>query len=83
MIQPYLDEISRYQSRVVALEVMRRVGDMKGVHQQENWLRGKRGLAYAEFECGYCLQGLNVLDSNAIAKGQSAAPKAIPAVALP
>jgi putative peptide modification system cyclase len=83
LIQPYLDDISRYQSRVVALEAMKRIGDIKAVHQQESWLRGKRGLAYAEFECGYCLQALNVLDSNAVAKGQSAAPKAMPAVALP
>ncbi len=83
IIQPYLDDNSRYQSRVVALEIMRRSGDVEGAHRETTWLRDKRGLAYAEIECGYCLQTLNVKDSNAVLAAGAGHPKALPAVALP
>jgi len=82
LILPYMDEISRYQSRVVAMEALKRAGDVGGMQQQQVWLQNKRGLAYAEFECGYCLQALNVMDSNEIAKVPSTT-KALTGVALP
>jgi putative peptide modification system cyclase len=83
LVQPYLDDASRYQSRVVALEALRRLGDTKGVQQQETWLSGKRGLAYAEFECGYCLQLINVVDSNAVSASVRTQPKVVSGIALP
>lgn len=63
-VLPYMDDISRYQTRVVAMEAMKRAGDAAGAQHQQSWLRSRRGLAYAEFECGYCLQAMNVKDSN-------------------
>ncbi|MDG2523887.1 putative peptide modification system cyclase [Stenotrophomonas sp. HITSZ_GD] len=83
LVQPYLDDLSRYQSRVVALEAARRLGDAKGIQQQETWLDGRRGLAYAEFECGYCLQLINVTDSNAILAHRRSQPRVVSGVALP
>ena len=83
IIQPYLDDNSRYQSRVVALEVMKRSGDADGVRRELSWLRDKRGLAYAEIECGYCLQTLNVKDSNAALAASNMHASTPTAVALP
>lgn len=84
LIQPYLDDTSRFQTRVVAAEIMRRLGDPKGAMIQEEWLRERRGLAYAEIECGYCLQALNIMDSN-VASGTSAmeVPSQAPFAAQP
>ncbi len=83
IIQPYLDDSSRYQSRVVSLEIMKRSGNADGVRREQQWLRSKRGLAYAEIECGYCLQVLNVGDSSAVMSAYAAHPNVMPAVALP
>ncbi|MEE7559213.1 hypothetical protein HH299_05415 [Xanthomonas sp. Kuri4-2] len=39
---------------------------------QAEWLSQRRGLAYAEIECGFCLQALNILDVNAAAGASGA-----------
>ncbi|MNO03501.1 hypothetical protein D3C81_2242280 [compost metagenome] len=62
---------------------MKRSGDADGVRRELSWLRDKRGLAYAEIECGYCLQTLNVKDSNAALAASNMHASTPTAVALP
>jgi putative peptide modification system cyclase len=75
-LAPYIGEQSRLQVRVSALQAARDAGDTLGVAQHAGWLRDKAGLAYAEVECSYCLQALNVLDVRRIAGDPATLPPA-------
>ncbi|GAB3387096.1 putative peptide modification system cyclase [Lysobacter fragariae] len=63
-LRPLITGHERYQTRVVLMESLAAVGQHEAALENARWLQRRRGLAYAEFECGYCLQALNVADSN-------------------
>ncbi|MHC9012656.1 putative peptide modification system cyclase [Stenotrophomonas rhizophila] len=67
-LAPYLGERSRLQSRVTAMRAAQDAGltDVASKHAQ--WLSDKAGLAYAEYQCSYCLQALNIIDVRAVEK---------------
>lgn len=60
-----IDGTERFQTRVALMKSLVAVGRDADAAAQARWLTQHRGLAYAEIECGYCLQSLNILDSNA------------------
>ncbi|MEA9579390.1 putative peptide modification system cyclase [Xanthomonas nasturtii] len=64
-LTPYLDSASRFQTRATAMRAARRAQRNEDARIQNDWMRQRRGLAYAEIECGYCLQSLNVVDLKA------------------
>ncbi|WP_295566083.1 putative peptide modification system cyclase [uncultured Stenotrophomonas sp.] len=66
ILQPFLGERSRVQTRVAALQAARAAGDESLAGQQLRWLQSRQGLAYAELECAFCLQGLNILDIRSV-----------------
>lgn len=72
VLQPFMGPRSRIQSRVAAFNAARDAGLDGQAKQQQQWLHSRAGLAYAEIECSFCLQGLNILDVRASAKGQVA-----------
>jgi hypothetical protein len=39
-------------------------GDFAGARESAVWLTARRGQAYAELQCGQCLQALNIVDAN-------------------
>ncbi|MBB1061768.1 putative peptide modification system cyclase [Marilutibacter spongiae] len=53
----------RYQTRATLMRAYVANGDHEKAIREAGWLQKRRGLAYAELECGYCLQALNVFDS--------------------
>ncbi|PPT39179.1 adenylate cyclase [Xanthomonas arboricola] len=64
-LAPYLDSASRFQTRATAMRAARLAQRNEDARIQNDWMRQRRGLAYAEIECGYCLQPLNVVDLKA------------------
>ncbi len=64
LLQPLITGAERYQTRVALMEALADEGRVADALEQARWLQRRRGLAYAELECGGCLQALNVLDSN-------------------
>lgn len=64
-LTPYLDSASRFQTRATAMRAARLAQRNEDARIQNDWMRQRRGLAYAEIECGYCLQSLNVVDLKA------------------
>ncbi|MBO9787937.1 putative peptide modification system cyclase [Xanthomonas phaseoli] len=62
MLSPYLDSMSRFQTRATAMRAARLGQRNADARIQHDWIRQHRGLAYAEIECGYCLQPLNLVD---------------------
>ena len=64
LLQPWLTASARYQTRVVAMDALHDQGNTRDALQMADGLAGARGLAYAELDCGYCFQTLNVIDSN-------------------
>lgn len=65
LLQPLLASGSeRYQTRVALQQAYADAGDLAAAQEQARWLQRRRGLAFIEFECGYCLQALNVVDSH-------------------
>lgn len=65
ILQPYLNGQERYQTRVALQEAHADLGEQRpAMLENARWLQARRGLAYSEFQCGYCLQALNVADSN-------------------
>jgi len=64
ILAPLLDGSERYQVRVAYREALADSGDIEAALKQTRWLQQRRGLAYSELNCGYCLQALNVADSN-------------------
>ena len=70
LLQPLLASgHERYQTRVALQQAYADAGDVAAAQEQAHWLQRRRGLAYIEFECGYCLQALNVVDSHIGADG--------------
>lgn len=53
----------RYQTRVALRSAYADLGEDAKVSEQTRWLQSRRGQAYIEMECSYCLQALNVADS--------------------
>lgn len=66
-LQPFLGDRARFQTRVAAMNAYRASGLKVEALAQADFLRSHRGMAYAELDCGYCMQPLNVIDSNAAA----------------
>ncbi len=67
-LAPFLDQTSRFQTRVTAMRAAMAARDEGAARAQANWIVQRRGMAYAEIQCGYCLQALNVLDMKAATK---------------
>lgn len=65
LLQPFLGGNARFQTRVVAMKAHLGLGQREDALRQARFLSQSRGLAYSELNCGYCLQPLNVIDSNA------------------
>ncbi|CAG2082941.1 putative peptide modification system cyclase [Xanthomonas euroxanthea] len=65
LLTPYLDSVSRFQTRATAMRAARLAQRNEDARIQNDWMQQRRGLAYAEIECGYCLQSLNVVDLKA------------------
>ncbi|CAD1786437.1 putative peptide modification system cyclase [Xanthomonas euroxanthea] len=65
LLTPYLDSVSRFQTRATAMRAARLAHRNEDARIQNDWMQQRRGLAYAEIECGYCLQSLNVVDLKA------------------
>lgn len=65
LLLPYLDRQPRLQLRVAARDAARAAGRHDLALEQTRWLRGRAGFAYAEAQCSFCLQALNVLDVRA------------------
>lgn len=57
----------RYQTHVALMRAYEDLGESEKAAEQARWLKARRGQAYIEMECNYCLQVLNVADSNASA----------------
>jgi putative peptide modification system cyclase len=66
-LQPFLQGSARFQTRVAAMRAYIALGRDGDALEQADFLRNQRGMAYAELDCGYCLQTMNVVDSNAAA----------------
>jgi len=64
LLRPRISGHERYQLHVALLEAYADVGDFDKALQESHWLQRHRGLAYAEVNCGWSLQALNVADSN-------------------
>ncbi len=54
----------RFQTHVALKRAYDALGNTAKATEQSRWLQARRGLAYIEMECSYCLQALNVADSN-------------------
>jgi putative peptide modification system cyclase len=64
LLQPLLTGNERYQTRVALQEAYAADGNYQTALEQSRWLQRRRGLAYGELNCAYCLQALNVADSD-------------------
>ena len=64
MLAPWLTGQASFQTRVAAMDAYLAKGANAQALAQADYLAGNRGRAYAELDCAYCLQPLNVLDSN-------------------
>lgn len=67
-LRPFLRDTSRFQTRVAAMNTLRALGRNSEALAQADFLRSNRGMAYAELDCGYCMQAMNVTDSNAASR---------------
>ena len=77
------DGTESIQARVVRMEAAIATGDLEAAGRLAAWLAPRRGLAYAEFGCAWCQQGMNVLDARlaAVYATRLADPHAAPEVA--
>lgn len=64
MLRPFLTGHERYQTHVVLMDAFAALEKYDDAVLHARWLQRRRGLAYTELECGYCLQAMNVADSN-------------------
>ncbi|MGO4221682.1 putative peptide modification system cyclase [Lysobacter sp. TAF61] len=69
LLTPLLTGNERFQTRVALRSAYQDAGHREQALEQAQWLQKRRGMAYMDKACGYCLQALNVSDSNAAAKG--------------
>jgi len=67
-LQPFLQGSARFQTRVAAMRAYLALGREEEALEQADFLRTQRGMAYAELDCGYCMQTMNVVDSNDAAR---------------
>ncbi|MFG6109247.1 putative peptide modification system cyclase [Stenotrophomonas rhizophila] len=65
-LAPFISPESRVQTRVAAMHAARDAGMEKIAAQHAGWLQQRAGMAYAEIECSFCLQALNILDVRAV-----------------
>ena len=77
------DGTESIQARVARMEAAIATGDLEAAGRVAAWLAPRRGLAYAEFGCAWCQQGMNVLDARlaAVYATRLADPHAAPEVA--
>lgn len=75
MLLPLVTGRERYQTHVALMEAYTDAGQSGPALEQARWLQQHRGLAYAEIECGICVQALNVADSNLAALREAEALK--------
>lgn len=68
LLEPFLDAQSRIQTRAAIMRAAMDAGNQSMARANASWLAARRGMAYAEAECGYCLQPLNVVAVDAAAK---------------
>jgi len=64
LLAPWLTGQASFQTRVAAMDANVAKGANAAALVQADYLASNRGRAYAELDCGYCMQPLNVLDSN-------------------
>lgn len=62
LLVPLLKTQPRLQVRLAVRELALEAGLVDVAQQQTRWLRDRPGLAYAEAQCSFCLQALNVVD---------------------
>ncbi|WP_119716711.1 putative peptide modification system cyclase [Cognatilysobacter tabacisoli] len=73
LLTPLLSGNERYQTRVALMKAYRDAGQADAARAQSEWLQRRRGLAYVDNPCGYCLQALNVADARALRPQTAAA----------
>ena len=84
LLEARLDGREHYQTHVALMEAFADAGNPAAALEQARWLQARRGLAYAEVDCGHCRQALNVADSTRAVqrerqfRQQQAAPAAAP-----
>ena len=78
LLAPLLSGNERYQTRVALMHAYRDAGQEASAQAQAEWLQRRRGLAYVDNPCGYCLQALNVGDARALRAGARAPAAADP-----
>ena len=54
----------RMQVRIALMDAYQAAGSLEQALLQSKWVQRRRGQAFAELSCGYCLQALNVADTN-------------------
>jgi predicted Zn-dependent protease len=64
LLAPWLTAQASFQTRVAAMDAQLAQGANGQALAQADYLASNRGRAYTEVDCAYCLQPLNVLDSN-------------------
>ena len=79
-LTPYLDDFSRFQTRVAAMHAYAEAGKALEAEAQTQWLLSRRGMAYAELQCGYCMQPMNVMDVSQLARMRPAERSRVAAI---
>ncbi|WP_431061584.1 putative peptide modification system cyclase [Stenotrophomonas maltophilia] len=62
LLVPLLKKQPRLQVRLAVRDLALEAGLKDVAHEQTRWLRDRPGFAYAEAQCSFCLQALNVVD---------------------
>ena len=62
MLKPLLQRQPRLQVRLAVHDLALELGQQDVAQAQARWLRERPGFAYAEAQCSFCLQALNVAD---------------------
>jgi putative peptide modification system cyclase len=63
LLESRLNGREHYQAHVALMEAYADSANSAAALEQSRWLQQRRGLAYAELDCGNCRQALNVADS--------------------
>ena len=64
LLRPLISGREYFQTRQALLFAYADAGELNAALEEARWLRKRRGRAYTEQVCGYCVQALNVADSN-------------------
>ncbi len=62
LLVPLLKKQPRLQVRLAVRDLALEAGLKDVAQEQTRWLRDRPGFAYAEAQCSFCLQALNVVD---------------------